>query len=316
MVANGVRLVPYAGDRDGAGVSLVTEQHGIVAQAALLLHKRLYYLRADARGKRPVLTALKVDHHHDLRIAPGSNSGEPAVALEVTFQVLFLQAMGFKIVVAHPLRATCFSRKVDALNMRGDARSARIQHVGHGIRDGNPVLRVDRHAHGITLAAFARSFLELRGKLFRVHQMRRIKNTAHSNSTDGASNLNGTNGHGALPDTHRDDLTRIPFLAEGLHLPLFRRHDAADLVGQIHSRFFANAHGACPFCDLFNAQALCERVKENVARLVNSLGHVNRAVSALRIVFHPALVIAAKEYSPALAVHFQVLRYAFLQARN
>src|ERR1041385_5048740 len=274
VAAQGV--VPHTRDGHRARVSLVTEQRRIVADAALLLYKNFDHLRCNARRQWAVLAAFKVHNYHDLRVAPWSDPGKPAVAFQVAFQRAFLDAVDLKVVMAYSLRTARFPCEIHTLNMRGHAGSSRMENVRHGISDCEPVLRVDSHTHHVRLAAFRLGqVLVLRRQLLRIDHVWPVKGSAHGNATNGARNLYGTYRDGALP----------------------------------------NAYHACPFGDLLNAQPLRQRIEKDIARLINSLGNIRRPMCALRIVLDPALVVAAKENPSARAVHHQGLGHAFLQTR-
>src|SRR5258707_869091 len=79
FLANRVWLVPDARKWNGVRISFVTEQHWIVAQAALLLHICPDDLRRKTGRQLAVFAAFKQNGHYYLRIAPRRNAHEPAV---------------------------------------------------------------------------------------------------------------------------------------------------------------------------------------------------------------------------------------------
>src|SRR5450432_2173659 len=124
--------------------------------------------------------------------------------------------------MAHQLRAASFACKVDTLNVRSHSGPTRIEYAGHGIRDSNPVLRINWDVHHIRLSAHSNAQIsKLRRQLPRIDHVRTIKSAAHRDPTDGACQLDRAYRNRTLPDTHRYHFACVPLLTEGLHLPLF-----------------------------------------------------------------------------------------------
>src|SRR5256885_1108119 len=82
---------PDTGHRNRAGIGFVAEQRRIVVQATLLIHVCLYDLGGDARREIAMLALLDQHGNHNLRIAPGSHAGKPAIVFE------FLAASAFAL---------------------------------------------------------------------------------------------------------------------------------------------------------------------------------------------------------------------------
>src|SRR5262249_32902598 len=156
----------------------------------------------------------------DLRVTARSDTGKPAVALQIAFQRAFLDAVDLKVVMAYFLRAACLARKVHALNVRGHAGAARIDHVRHGTPNWDPVIRVDGHTHHVGLAALRLDqIFVLWRQLLRIDHVWPVKSAAHGDAANGACNLYRAYGHRTLSNAYRDHLAGIPLLVKVSPLP-------------------------------------------------------------------------------------------------
>lgn len=135
----GWRQSPDCGNRNGAGIGFVAEQSWIVFEPALLVDVGLDDLGCHASGKVAVFALLNQHGNYNLRIAPGGNTGKPAVVLEL------LTFTGFTLAqfVTDNLGAACFSGEIDSLEMGAGSSSTRIHDACHGIGDGDPVLGIN-----------------------------------------------------------------------------------------------------------------------------------------------------------------------------
>ena len=72
-----------------------------------------------------------------------------------------------------------------------------------------------------------------------------------------------------LADRDRNRFTRIPSLARPFQLPLCRRHDAFDFVGQIDAALERQTKPFGPLVHLVDAEHVADRVEIGVARLLD-----------------------------------------------
>src|ERR1700688_4308865 len=133
--------------------------------------------------------------------------------------------------------------------------------------------------------------------------MRNHHATIHRDCANGAHQLNGSNRNSALADAYRNRLPGKPLLLEVTNLPLFGRHDSADFVGQIYTCFLAQSESGGVFRNAIDAKFFCQRVKDDVARLINRLGEIDLAMPG----FHPASEASPVESSSAVAMHVKCL---------
>src|SRR4051795_12482212 len=137
--------------------------------------------------------------------------------------------------------------------------------------------------------------------------MRPLQCSAGSNTPNGPSQLNGSYGHGALPDAHRDYLTCVPFLMEVFHLPDGRWHRSGDFIRQVNACTLREAQVRRVLRNLVDSKLVGQSVVERVTRPWNRMLNVNHAVT----------FIAGKEVSvegrPTRTVHTQGLRLVLLQ---
>src|ERR1700688_643591 len=142
--------------------------------------------------------------------------------------------------------------------------------------------------------------------------MRNHHATIHRDCANGAHQLNGSNRNSALTDAYRNRLPGKPLLLEVTNLPLFGRHDSADFVGQIYTCFLAQSESGGVFRNAIDAKFFRQRVKEDVARLINCLGEIDLAMPG----FNPTSKAAAVESSSAVAMHVKWLGDTLLPTRS
>src|ERR1700694_1264369 len=202
----GFRTAPDARDRNRSGIGFVAEQSGIVMKAALLVHVRLNDLRSNARGKIAMFALLDQHGDHDFRIAPGSDTGEPAIVLKL----LAASTLALAQRIADDLGAARLSGKINSLQVGAVGRSYRTDYAGHSVCNGDPVLRIQRDM-GSRIASAGR-LLKWRSQLIRSHNMGAVKRPGHGDSPDGVRQLNGGSRYRSLANAHGDGFTGIPFL--------------------------------------------------------------------------------------------------------
>src|SRR5947207_9376481 len=147
-------------------------------QAALLFHISLYDLSSHAGGKIAMLALLDKHGDHDLRIAPGGYAGKPAIVLK------FLAAAPLALaqIVADDLGAARLAGKINALQMGAGGCASGIDHAGHGVGNGDPVLRIERYVGGRIVCA--QRLFELLGELVRGYNVGPVKRSPHRYTTD------------------------------------------------------------------------------------------------------------------------------------
>src|SRR5262245_51527238 len=101
----------------------------------------------------------------------------------------------------------------------------------------------------------------------------------------------GRDRHASLADRDGNRLARIPLLSKSLLLPLRGRHEALNLVGQVDAALFTQPEQRRPLVDAVDARHVAYRVEIHIARLLDSMTKVDRAMPA----FFPALERAPKE---------------------
>src|SRR5215471_16208745 len=92
---------------------------------------------------------------------------------------------------------------------------------------------------------------------------------------------NATCGRRKTPSLVMPPLARVPFLLEVANLPLFRGHDAAYFLRQINIGFLAQSECGGILGDAINPQLLRQGVEKYVARLINRLADLHRAMGAV-----------------------------------
>src|ERR1700692_1782985 len=133
--------------------------------------------------------------------------------------------------------------------------------------------------------------------------MRDHHTSIRRNRPNGTHQLHRSDCNRALADAHRNRFSSKPFLLEVTNLPLFRRHYTAHFVGQIYPCLLSQPESGGVFCNPINTEFFRERVKENVARLINRLREIDLAMAG----FNPASKTAAIESGSAIAMHVKGL---------
>src|SRR5207248_1875745 len=98
-------------------------------------------------------------------------------------------------------------------------------------------------------------------------------------------------------------LASKPLLPEVAQLPLLRRHYSRGFLWKVNPRLLPQSERGTVFCDPINPELICQRVKENITGLINSLGQINFAMSA----FDPTAKAASVKFSTAIAVDVKSL---------
>ncbi len=247
-----------------------------------------------------MLAAFKQHTHNDVRIAPGRETHKPSVLSEV-FVILMLRAQSQR----NDLGRAGLAGDIDSRNVRRGSRAFRQQHPAHRIRDHVP-------SRGLKRNFFY--FRIVRGLHVPLRQVRRINHVRHNhapihrNGADRAHQLHRSDRHRALADAHRNRFPGEPLLLEIADLPFFRRHHAAHFVRQVDTSLLPQSKGGRVFCDAIDAKFFRQRIKENIAGLVNRFRQVDGAMAS----FHPATEAPAIERRAPIAMHVEGLRNPFL----
>src|SRR5262249_21283521 len=112
---------PYGSHRHGSWIDFVTEEHGVVAELALLVNVGFDDLCRDWGGAVAVFSAFKKHHHYDFGVAPRRNSRKPAIAFVFAGQA----TVRFKKFMAHQLRAAGLAPEIHALQVGRGAGAER-----------------------------------------------------------------------------------------------------------------------------------------------------------------------------------------------
>src|SRR6185369_5531484 len=141
-----------------------------------------------------------------------------------------------------------------------------------------------------------------------VHHVRNYHTSIHRDGADCAHQLHRCNSNCALTNAYRYCLSCKPLLLEVADLPLFRRHHAAHFVRQVNSALLSQAKCCGILCDAVDAKFFRERIKEDVAGLINRFGKIDCSVAS----FYPATEAPSIEGSAAVAVDMESLRNSLL----
>jgi hypothetical protein len=252
-----------------------------------------------------VLALLNERRDHHVRIPPRRKSNEPAVV-----SILALIAAEFRqCLVRNRLGGTCLSREVNVLQMRAGCSSDRIHNIRHRIRNDRPALFIEADLlHFAVIVCLAEV---LRQIIWKCH-MWPHQPAICADCTNRTRKLYRGCRDCPLSNSNRNRFARIPLLAEVSQLPRFRRHYTGNFLRQIDPSSLAQSKLCRVLRDSAYAQSLRQRVKVNVARLVNTFGKRDRSVSALQVAFEKSSV----ETRAASAMNLQVLRNAFLPSRH
>src|SRR4029079_4100082 len=104
----------------------------------------------------------------------------------------------------------------------------------------------------------------------------------------------------------RNGLASVPLRVVFPPLPLGRRSEPLDLVGQIDTAHHAHTERGGPLVDLVDANHVGDGVEVHIARLLDGMPQVDRAVASPAET--PALEVAAVEIRVARAVHVEIRR--------
>ena len=294
-----VRLRPHAADFN---LALVRGQLGRLPP--LLVHVCLDHLGRQTGCQPAVLATLEQHAHDDIRIAPRRESHEPSVLCEI-FIVLMLRAHGQRDNLGRPGLAG----NVDSRNVRRGSRALRQQHAPHRVRDRVPSRGINWNILHFGIAC---GLNVPRRQLRWINDVRHHHPAVRRDRRDRAHQLHRSNRHRSLADANRNRFSGEPLLLEIADLPFFRRHHAAHFVGQIDPSLLAQSKDSRVFCDAVDTQLFRQRIKENIARLVDRLRKVHWAVTA----FHPASEAPAIKVGAPAAVHVEGLGNPFLPARR
>src|SRR6267154_710779 len=142
--------------------------------------------------------------------------------------------------------------------------------------------------------------------------MRDYHAPVHGDRPNSTHQLDRSNGNGALSNANRNRLAGKPLLLEIADLPFFRRHYPTHFIWQIDASLLPQSKSGCIFRDAVDTKLLRQRIKEDVARLINCFRKINRSMSA----FHPASKASAIKSGAAIAMHVQGLSDVFLPSRG
>ena len=254
-----------------------------------------------ARGVSAVDAVLEEDHTGDLRLVARREEDEPAIVA----QVLARPSGGDTAGIRDHLRASRLPGYVVARqpcpssSRRGIIR---IDHQPHAIADRLELFRIECH---LRLRLRRRHRLPPGSVVNGLEQVRRHARAAVGKRRHVDRHRHWRQRHRALSDADRDRLAGIPLLFLGVQpLPLGRRDQPLDFVGQIDAALHAQAEQCRPLVDLVHAHHVGNGVEVDVARLLDCVPQVDRAMAALA----PALEVVPVEAGAAAAVHLEVGR--------
>ena len=252
----------------------------------------------DRRGVGAVDAVLEEHHAGDLRVVARREEHEPAVVAQV------LAALGA------PRRALVRD------HLRGAGLAA---HVVPGIRARPPCRRALTTIHMPSRIAwsFSGAHVDLRLRRRRRHRLqsvavvhrldevRRDARAAVGERRRVDRQRDRRHRHLPLADGDRNRLARVPLLL--MLRALSTRVDGTSpvhLVRQVDVRFHAEPEQRRPLVDAIDAEHVADGVEVHVARLLDGVAQIDRAVPALL----PALEVAPVEVRAAAAVHLEVGR--------
>ena len=198
---------------------------------------------------------------------------EPAVVA----QVLARPRGGASSVRDH-LRRPGLARNILAGDSGRRAGATAVHHHPESVADRLQLFRIDlnlrlrrRPRHRLPAGAIVDGF----------EQVRRDARAAVGERRHVHGHRHRRHRHLALADADRNRFAGVPLLVAHAHLPFGGRHEPLILVRQIDSALHAEAERRRPLVDLVDAHHVGDGIEIDVARLLDRVTQIDRAVAAL-----------------------------------